>query len=83
MGSESVLAIIVQDHGHGTVSAKSVGGIDGAEDMSQISESITQWEDLTDEQRQAWKSKLLVSGHLMASDEESVLHGLYFSELAD
>jgi glycyl-tRNA synthetase len=83
MGSERLLAIIVQDHGHGEVSAKSVGGIDGAEDMSQISESFTQWEDLTDEQRQAWKSKLLVSGHLAASDEESVLHGVYFSELAN
>ena len=80
MGTEISLKVIVEDNGHGLISAKAVTG---AEDASKIPSTTAKWEDLDASKRKAWKSKLVEAGHLRDEDDESYLHGVYFSELVD
>ena len=80
MGTETSLKVIVEDNGHGLISAKAVSG---AEDASKIPSTSAKWEELDAPQRRAWKSKLVQAGHLRDEDDESFLHGVYVGELAD
>lgn len=77
MSPETSLKVIVEDHGHGLISAKAVGG------AGEVPSTSTKWEDLSAPQRRDWKLKLVETGHLRDGDDESVLRDIYFGELAD
>ncbi|KAL1959022.1 hypothetical protein VTO42DRAFT_3263 [Malbranchea cinnamomea] len=79
MRPEASVQVIVEDHGHGEISVKAVGGADAVE----LPDTLVKWEDLSDGERRIWKLKLVAAGHLRDEDDESFLRGVHFVELAN
>ena len=70
-------AIIVRDDGGGELSTEVRAD---AEIVEQ--ERLRKWEEMEEHERESWRTKLSRAGHWTADQGESILKGVFFSELA-
>ena len=75
---ETPKAIIVREQSEGELSTEVIHS--DAEVVQQ--ETLKRWEELSESQKKSWKQKLIDAGHWAEHQGETVLKGIFFSELA-
>jgi hypothetical protein len=77
--SEEDKAVIIRDNGEGKALAVSMGD---AEAYKKQDERAQHWHELSEQQKETWRKRLVDAGHWTVEEGETILKGVVFSSWA-